>query len=99
MEKRSRTHQNPDAVRCPSCGFKPEMLGEYGDMKVLPSRCVICDCPLSLTRPTLIDHDGGSGLEKAWASWQEARRVERWIWFLFMIGLALAATIGLIRGG
>ena len=74
------------------------MLGEHGDMKVLPSRCIICDSPLSLTRPIFVDNSNSSGLVNAWSRWQEARRVERWIWFLFMIGLALAATIGLIRG-
>ena len=74
------------------------MLAEHGDMKVLPSRCVICDSPLALDKPMLLDNTGQSGLEKAWARWQEARRVERWIWFLFMIGLALAAAIGLVRG-
>ena len=74
------------------------MLGEHGDMKILPSRCVICNSPLSLTKPMLLDNASPSGLERAWARWLEARRVERWIWFLFMVGLALAATIGLIRG-
>ena len=74
------------------------MLGEDGDTKVLPSRCVICDSPLPLNGPMSVDSPGTSGLEKAWASWQEARRVERWIWFLFLVGLAVAATIGLIRG-
>jgi hypothetical protein len=58
---------------------------------------VICDAPLSrgteipAVRP---DH----GLEAMWAGWLECRRVERWIWFLFMVGLAIAATVGLIRG-
>ena len=53
---------------------------------------------LSLTKPMFLDKASPCGLENAWARWQEARRVERWIWFLFMVGLALAATIGLIRG-
>lgn len=74
------------------------MLGEQGGMKVLPRRCVICDSPLTITSPTLIEESGEQGLESSWSSWLEARRVERWIWFIFMIGLALAATIGLIRG-
>ena len=33
-----------------------------------------------------------------WLVWLESRRVERWIWFLFMVGLAIAATVGLVRG-
>ena len=74
------------------------MLGEHGDMKILPSRCQICDSPLSVSTPLFVETPGNSNLEKAWARWQEARRVERWIWFLFLVGLALAATIGLVRG-
>ena len=33
-----------------------------------------------------------SQVESHWARWLEQRRVERWIWFGFLIGLGLAVA-------
>ena len=32
-----------------------------------------------------------------WHDWMETRRLERWMWFLFVIGLVTAGVIGLLR--
>ena len=37
--------------------------------------------------------------ESAWQAWQHSVRVERWIWFLFVVGLLAAGIVGLIRVG
>lgn len=98
MEERPRPHRTAEAIRCQSCGFSPTLLGDDGHPQALPDRCLICDAPLVPSNSSPTGHSALGGLESAWASWLEARRVERWIWFLFMVGLVLAATIGLIRG-
>lgn len=98
MEERPRPTRTVEVHRCPSCGFAPGLLEDSGEPHPAATHCVICDCPLFQPEPEPIA-TAESGLESAWLAWLEARRIERWIWFVFMIGLALAATIGLIRGG
>jgi len=38
----------------------------------------------------VLDSPELSHVESNWARWLEQRRVERWIWFGFLAGLALA---------
>ena len=88
-------------VRCPSCGFNPALL-QAGDRAIrTPTHCVICSSPIGAaagrpvagSEPMVAEQHSEAG----WATWLESRRIERWIWFLFMVGLAIAATIGLVR--
>lgn len=84
-----------EEIRCPSCGFQPTLLGGTDEIQHLPSHCAICSSPMghrSVTR------NPAPRAETEWASWLESRRIERWIWFLFMVGLAAIATVGLVRG-
>lgn len=77
------------------CGFHPTLVGESDEIQHLPTHCAICSAPMghrTTTRKPVPRVDTG------WTSWLESRRIERWIWFLFMVGLAVTATVGLIRG-
>lgn len=97
MSDRPRPSRTTDSTRCPACGFTPSLVGDDDGIIRLPSRCLICNTPLAQAA----DRPSGKpdpGLEAMWLVWLESRRVERWIWFLFMVGLAIAATVGLVRG-
>ncbi len=48
--------------------------------------------PSTAVLPNPLDEDA------AWRSWQHAVRLERWIWFVFAVGLLVAGVIGLVRG-
>ncbi|MAC20526.1 MAG: hypothetical protein CMJ23_12795 [Phycisphaerae bacterium] len=97
MSDRPRPSRATESTRCPACGFTPSLVGDDDGIIRLPARCLICNTPLARTA----DHPSRKpdpGLEAMWLAWLESRRVERWIWFLFMVGLAIAATVGLVRG-
>ena len=56
-----------------------------------PTSCEICGAA-SGRRPrvAVLEPSETSQVESHWARWLEQRRVERWIWFGFFSGLALA---------
>ena len=94
MTDRPRPSRAMEEIRCPACGFHPTLAGETDEIRQLPSHCAICSAPM---RHRSVVRSPEPRADTGWASWLESRRIERWIWFLFMVGLAVIATIGLVR--
>lgn len=89
-----------DHDRCPRCGCAGWVSSRVGTGG--PS-CGICG-----HRPSLIVDRRQSATalmpdpsdeESVWRAWQESIRVERWIWFMFAVGLLVAGVVGLVRVG
>ncbi|MAH66486.1 MAG: hypothetical protein CMJ27_08870 [Phycisphaerae bacterium] len=65
-----------------------EFAGPHTDA---PASCEICGAAFGRRpRVVVLDPSESSQVESHWARWLEQRRVERWIWFGFFTGLALA---------
>ena len=63
---------------------------------VLQTTCQICDNPLP-RHASSRRVSSREELQIQWQTWMSARRLERWIWFLFVIGIVAAGVIGLAR--
>ncbi len=67
--------------------------GLEGPQVVRSTSCVICDAPFGRrTRVLVLEESETSQVESHWVRWLEQRRVERWIWFGFLTGLALVVA-------
>jgi hypothetical protein len=68
-----------------------EKSGVAGPHADAPTSCEICGAAFGRRpRVVVLDPLEASQVESHWARWLEQRRVERWIWFGFFTGLALA---------
>ena len=94
MEERfTSTDENPGENRCPNCGMSRAVLYELSGQAVLEATCRICESPLS----TPATNSTASQPQIQWQQWMATRQLERWIWFLFMLGMVVAGIIGLVR--
>jgi hypothetical protein len=90
--------ESDDTLRCPRCGCDPRLSGG-----VIGRTCAICGGPLPAAgaarrQPSTAVLPNPHDEESAWQAWQHSVRVERWIWFVFAVGLLVAGVIGLVRG-
>ena len=73
-----------------STAEESESAGPHADA---PTSCEICGAAFGRrSRLLVLETPEISQVESHWARWLEQRRVERWIWFGFLIGLALAVA-------
>lgn len=94
MEERfTSTDENPGENRCPNCGMSRGVLYELSGQAVLEATCRICESPLPTSEPD----STVSQPQIQWQQWMATRRLERWIWFLFTVGLVIAGIIWLVR--
>ncbi|MCP4012031.1 MAG: hypothetical protein GY728_02865 [Phycisphaeraceae bacterium] len=90
--------QSTESVRCPTCGCVQTTDGDTEAAGPHAARyaaratsCEICGASLGRRpRVVVLESPEPSQVESHWARWLEQRRVERWIWFGFLAGLALA---------
>ncbi|MCP4835336.1 MAG: hypothetical protein GY895_11315, partial [Phycisphaera sp.] len=86
--------QSSESVRCPTCGCiqsTAEETSHPGPYAARATSCEICGAPLGQrSRVVVLESPEPSQVESHWAQWLEQRRVERWIWFGFLAGLAVA---------
>jgi hypothetical protein len=85
-----------NAIRCRTCGCVQTAIE---DCHLAASRaprstsCEICGASLGQrSRVVVLEAPEPSPVESHWARWLEQRRLERWIWFGFLTGLAFALT-------
>ena len=82
--------QSTESVRCPTCGCVQTTAGDT-EAAARATSCEICGASLGRRpRVVVLESPEPSQVESHWARWLEQRRVERWIWFGFLAGLALA---------
>ena len=92
-ERFTSTDENPGENRCPNCGMSRGVLYELSGQAVLEATCRICESPLPASEPD----STVSQPQIQWQQWMATRRLERWIWFLFTVGMVIAGIIGLVR--
>ena len=106
QERFASTDENPGEIRCPRCGMFQTSVNDSSGRIILQATCRICDNPLPLPDDQVDDPAFGSHCSQRshqatpqiqWHDWMETRRLERWIWFLFVLGLVTAVVIGLLR--
>lgn len=98
----SDPNEHRDRDRCPRCGCLDTATADrVGSASV--RTCRICGHRLPVARPS---PDRATAVlpdpldeESAWQTWQHAIHVERWIWFVFVVGLLVAGVVGLVRVG
>lgn len=91
----SREH-SANGIRCRACGCL-QIDGEDSALDRLDAAgstaCRICGAPLRRRpRRAVSEASEISEVESHWMQWLEQRRLERWIWFGFLSGLALAVA-------
>lgn len=60
---------------------------------VLATTCRFCENPL----PSVAWSSPQDVAQLQWQEWMDSRRLERWIWFLFVLGMVIAGLLGLVR--
>ena len=106
QERFASTDENPGEIRCPRCGMFQTSVDDSSGRTILHATCRICDNPLPFhddevegaaigSHRSQLSNQGTAQIQ--WHDWMETRRLERWIWFLFVLGLVTAVVIGLLR--
>lgn len=100
-ERTPDSDRTGDQGLCPGCGCAGTWARD-ASATGSPVSCRICGHRPAATipgRPTTAVLPDPLDEESAWQAWQHSVRVERWIWFLFVMGLLVAGVVGLIRVG